>query len=210
MTDKQIEDYIEAHCSPQDAVLHQLYRKTQLEMILPRMISGPVQGKFLQMISQMMQPRRILEIGTFTGYGAISLAKGLSADGKLITIEKNEELEDTIRQFVDKSGNKGKIQVMFGDALKIIGELDECFDIVYIDADKAHYTSYYELVIDKVRPGGIVLADNVLWGGKVLNPSENDPDTQAIVAFNTCVKEDHRVEQLILPLRDGLMVIRKN
>lgn len=210
MIDKQIEDYIAAHCSPEDAVLHELFRKTQLEMIYPRMISGHVQGKFLQMISQMMQPRRILEIGTFTGYGAISLARGLSADGKLITIEKNEELEDTILHFVEKSGYKDKIQVMFGDALNIIGKLDECFDIIYIDADKLHYTTYYQLVIDKLRPGGVILADNVLWGGKVLNPSSNDPDTQAIEAFNLMIKEDSRVEQLILSIRDGLMVIRKN
>ncbi len=210
MIDKYIEEYIEAHCSPEDAVLHELYRKTQLEMTYPRMISGHVQGQFLQMISQLMQPRRILEIGTFTGYGAISLARGLAEEGKLITIEKNEELEDTIRKFIEKSGNSDKIQVLFGDALEIVDKLDECFDIVFIDADKVHYTRYYELVIDKLRSGGIVLVDNVLWGGKVLSPSANDPDTQAIIAFNDMVKGDSRVEQLIMPLRDGLMMIRKN
>lgn len=178
-------------------------------MIFPRMASGHVQGKFLEMISTLMAPRRILEIGTFTAYGAISLAKGLTPDGKLITIEKNEELEDFIRNYIALSGYSEKIQLILGDALNIIPQIEAWFDLVFIDADKVHYETYYNLVIEKLRPGGLILADNVLWGGKVLNPKPNDIETLALANFNKMVSLDERVEQLILPMRDGLMMIRK-
>jgi predicted O-methyltransferase YrrM len=210
ISDKKIEEYISKLSSPASAVLHDLYRKTNLEMLFPRMISGHIQGKFLEMVSLMLMPRRILEIGTFTGYGAISLARGLTDDGKLITIEENEELEEVILNFIKKSGYQGKIIPVFGDALQIIPDIGEWFDLVFIDADKENYSNYFNLVIDKLRPGGFILADNVLWGGKVIRPEIDDEETLAIRHFNEMVAADVRVEQLLLPVRDGIMIIRKN
>lgn len=210
MIDQNIDDYISSISSPPSAVLYELYRITNLQQVLPRMISGHIQGKLLEMISLMVMPRRILEIGTFTAYGAISLARGLTDEGKLITIENNEELRDMIMEYIAKAGYQDKIVPVFGDAVKIIPTLKELFDIVFIDADKENYMNYYQLIVEKVRPGGIILVDNVLWGGKVLNPDPGDKESLAINQFNKQVSADNRVEQLVLPIRDGLMIIRKN
>jgi caffeoyl-CoA O-methyltransferase len=210
MIEKELENYISSISSPPSEVLHELYRKTHLEMIFPRMISGHIQGKLLEMISLMLMPRRILEIGTFTGYSAISLARGLTDDGKLITIDINEELEETINFFVEKSGYQHKIVPLFGAALELIPRINEWFDLIFIDADKENYLNYFNLALDKLRPGGFIIADNILWGGKVLNPTANDEETNAIRQFNQMVANDSRVEQVALPVRDGIMLIRKN
>ncbi|HDO27869.1 MAG TPA: O-methyltransferase, partial [Bacteroidetes bacterium] len=166
-------------------------------------------GKFLEMVSCMIRPRRILEIGTFTGYSAICLAKGLTPDGKLITIEVNEEMEDFINDFIKKSGMEDRIELVLGDALKVIPGLDEQFDLIFIDADKEQYIDYYELALDKLKNGAFILADNVLWGGKAVYDKKPDNETQGIRRFNEQVKNDDRVEQVMLSIRDGLLLIRK-
>lgn len=175
---------------------------------MPQMLSGHLQGSVLKMISRMIRPRRVLEIGTFTGYAAICLANGLVEDGKLITIDVNEELHDMVTRYVSEAGLGKKINALVGDAMRIIPTLDETFDLVFIDADKINYANYYDLVLDNVRPGGFIIADNVLWSGKVLD-NKKDKDTQAIDAFNKKVYSDSRVETTLLPVRDGLMLIWK-
>ena len=204
----QLEEYIEAHTTTPDAVLQELYRHTYLHEMNPRMMSGPVQGKFLQFLCQMLKPQRVLEIGTYTGYAAICIARGLPESGKLITIEANREYEDTLRQYFDKAKVTKKIDLLFGDAKAVIPALNETFDLVFIDADKVSYPTYYNMVMEKVRPGGFILADNVLWDGKVLNAQTKERDTQALIAFNDKVQNDPRVENMLLPIRDGLMMIR--
>jgi predicted O-methyltransferase YrrM len=210
MIDKNAEKYIENNTTPEDVVMKELNRATHLKTYYPNMLSGNVQGKFLEMISQMIRPKRILEVGTFTAYSALAMAKGLPEDGKLITLEVNEEMEDFINEFIEKAGMTNKIELIIGNALEIIPELNEKFDLVFIDADKEQYVDYYELAIPKVRKGGFVLADNVLWGGKVLNDdSTSDKETMGIKTFNEHIKNDNRVEQVMLSIRDGLMLIRK-
>ena len=204
-----LNEYIEAHTTKADATLAELYRETHLHVMNPRMASGPVQGQFLQFICQMMQPKRVLEIGTFTGYSAICLAKALPTEGKLITIEANVEYEDIIRKYFSKAQVADKIDLIFGDAKKVIPTLPNGFDFVFIDADKISYPTYYDLVIDKVNVGGFILADNVLWEGKVLNANTKEHDTQAIITFNNKVQDDPRVENVLLPIRDGLLMVRK-
>jgi len=173
-------------------------------------LSGHFQGRLLSMLVHMMRPRRILEIGTYTGYSALCLAEGLADDGLLITLDKNEELEDIARAAWQQSTYAQKIDLRLGDATKLIPEIDEVFDLVFIDADKQNYSVYFDLVIDKVRPGGLMLADNVLWSGKVVEPLKaSDKDTPAVLAFNQKVQDDPRVENVLLPVRDGLMMIRK-
>jgi predicted O-methyltransferase YrrM len=209
MTDPyQIEEYIEAHTTAPDDVLQELYRHTYLHEMNPRMMSGPVQGKFLQFLCQMLKPQRVLEIGTYTGYAAICIARGLPEGGKLVTIEANREYEDTLRHYFDKAQVGEKIELILGDAKAVIPTLDETFDLVFIDADKVSYPTYYNMVMEKVRPGGFILADNVLWDGKVLNAQTKERDTQALIAFNDRVQNDPRVENVLLPIRDGLMMIR--
>ena len=203
-----IEKYIDAHTSAESAVLQQLNRKTQTDVLMPQMLSGKVQGQFLKFISQMVQPSRVLEIGTFTGYAAICLADGISADGKLFTIDINEELEDIVRTHVEKAGLQNKIVQIIGNAAQEISKLNETFDIVFIDADKQNYSLYYDLVIDKVRSGGFILADNVLWSGKIID-EKKDKDTQKLAEFNDKVQQDNRVENVIISIRDGIMMIRK-
>lgn len=210
MTDPyQLEEYIEAHTTAPDAVLQELYRHTYLHEMNPRMMSGPVQGKFLQFLCRMLKPQRVLEIGTYTGYAAICIARGLPEGGRLVTVEANREYEDTLRHYFAKAQVAEKIELILGDAKTVIPALNETFDLVFIDADKVSYPTYYNIVMEKVRPGGFILADNVLWEGKVLHPNPKERDTQALVAFNERVTKDPRVENVLLPLRDGLMLIRK-
>lgn len=203
-----LEEYIESHTSPEDAVLKALHRQTYTDVLMPRMLSGQVQGTFLTLISQMLQPKRILEIGTFTGYSAICLARGLQQEGMLTTIDVNAELEDLVRNYFEQAGLTEKIDYRIGNALHIIPTLTATYDLVFIDADKQNYSHYYHLVFEKVRKGGIILADNVLWSGRVLDTNP-DKDTKALLEFNKMVQQDERVNNVILSVRDGLMMIQK-
>jgi caffeoyl-CoA O-methyltransferase len=206
----ELEKYLIDHITGEDPVLAELNRRTHLDTVYPRMLAGKMQGRLLELISRMISPENILEIGTFTGYSAICLARGLKDNGRLYTIEINEELIGYAREFFIKAGLSDKITQLQGDAREIIPGLDIIFDLVYIDAEKEDYNEYYNLVIDKVRSGGFILADNVLWDEKVLeNPSKADPTTRAIIEFNDMVCNDSRVVNLILPIRDGLMLIRR-
>lgn len=205
-----IEEYILNHSDKEDPILAELNRETNLKILRPRMLSGHLQGKVLEMISKMIQPEKILELGTYTGYSAICLAKGLKQNGILHTIEINDELEDFILKYIKKSGLEEKIKLHSGDAMKIIPQINEQFDLVFIDADKREYLAYYHIVLDYVKPGGFILADNVLWSGKVIELEKPDDEyTKGIFEFNDFVKNDSRVEKVILPLRDGLTLIRK-
>lgn len=204
-----IESYVLQHTTPESPLLQQLARETHTRVLMPNMLSGHLQGAVLSMFSRMIQPHRILEIGTFTGYSAICLAQGLAPGGLLYTIDINEELEDMVRDYLAKAGLAHKVRAVFGNALDVIPKLHDTFDLVFIDADKANYVRYYELVFDHVRPGGYIIADNVLWKGKVADPEMQDKDTAAIRRFNDLVHEDPRVENILLPLRDGLLIARK-
>lgn len=207
---EELEKYVLSHIGKEEEVLCELDRKTHLEVLGARMISGHLQGKVLTMLSKMIQPCRILELGTFTGYSAICLARGLRANGKLITIEADDELQTIARQYFEKAGLSEKIEQRIGTALEIITSINEQFDLVFIDADKREYPAYYRAVFDKVRKGGYIIADNTLWDGKVLiNAPHDDPQTKGIQEFNKMVHNDKRVEKIILPLRDGMTVIRK-
>lgn len=203
-----IADYIEAHTSPESDLLKKINRETHAKVMMPRMLSGQLQGRYLSMISHLIKPKNILEIGTYTGYSAICLAEGLAEGGMLTTIDINEELETRVRDYFQQAGLSDKIDYRIGNALAIIPTMDKQFDLVFIDADKENYAKYYDLVFDKVKPGGVILADNVLWSGKVTRPKP-DKDTRAILEFNTKVSEDLRVENVLMPVRDGIMMIRK-
>ena len=205
-----ISTYAEAHTSPESALLRRLNRNTHAHVMAPRMLSGHMQGRFLSMISWMVRPRRILEIGTYTGYSALCLAEGLVEDGRLITIDQNEELESFARSYWQQSAVNDRIDFRIGAAADIIPILHETFDLVFIDADKRNYGLYFDLILDNVRPGGFILADNVLWSGKVVNPLKpSDQDTRAVLDFNRKVQDDSRVENVLLPVRDGMMLMRK-
>jgi caffeoyl-CoA O-methyltransferase len=207
----EIQNYAEAHTSPESELLQNLNRQTHAKTLQPRMLSGHLQGQFLAMISSMLRPDRILEIGTFTGYSAICLAKGLSETGRLITIEVNEERELLIRSFLEKSPQSSQIDFIIGNASEVIPTLNETFDLVFIDADKRRCALYYDLVFNKIRVGGVIIIDNVLWSGKVVdNSKKTDKDTQALLDFNLKVQNDSRVSNVLLPLRDGLMIVMKN
>jgi caffeoyl-CoA O-methyltransferase len=202
--------YADAHTSPESELLSRLNRNTRAHIMAPRMLSGHVQGRFLSMISWMIRPQLILEIGTYTGYSALCLAEGLTDTGKLITIDQNEELEDFARSYWQQSPLNGKIDFRLGVATDILPTLHETFDLVFIDADKRNLSVYFDLIIDKVRPGGFILADNVLWSGKVVEPvKSSDLDTLSVLAFNQKVHNDPRVENVLLPVRDGIMMLRK-
>lgn len=205
-------DYIEQHSSPENDVLKQITRSTHLEVINPRMLSGHVQGRLLSMFSQMIRPQRILELGTFTGYSALCLAEGLTENGKLITIEHNDEMESAIRRNLALSPLGDKIELVIGDAkeeLKRLGERREAFDLVFIDADKKEYCDYLDLVLPLMRSGGWILADNTLWDGHIIDPAyDKDKQTVALREFNDKVAQDSRLEKVILPLRDGLTIIQ--
>lgn len=208
--DQNIEEYARLFSRPESEVMKDLNRETHLQKLQPRMLSGHLQGNFLKMISQMIRPANILEIGTFTGYSALALAGGLQENGKLITLEYNEEHESIARKYFKKAGFADTIEMIIGKASDLIPTLHEKWDLVFIDADKINYSLYYDLVFDAVPSGGWIIADNVLWSGKVLlDDKELDADTLAIKAFNKKVNEDPRVENMILPFRDGLMLIRK-
>lgn len=206
----ELEKYIEDHTQKESELLYELNRQTNIQILQPRMLSGHIQGRVLSMFSHMQRPKYILEIGTYTGYSALCLAEGLQPDGKLITIDKNEELEPFTQSYFDKSEYASQIDFRIGNAMEIIPALDLEFDLVFIDADKTNYANYYDSVFDKVRKGGFILADNVLWSGKVVEVvDEKDLDTKALLAFNEKIQNDSRVENLLLGIRDGIMVTRK-
>lgn len=205
-------EYIEQHSSPESDILQQIVHTTHLEMINPRMMSGHIQGRVLSMLSQMIRPRRILELGTFTAYSTLCLAEGLQQDGLLVTLEHNDELEDMILRNLSLSPLGDKVQLVIGDAMEWLGaqSTDELYDLVFIDADKREYSAYLDAVLPLVRPGGWILADNTLWDGHIIEPEyDKDKQTIALRAFNDKVAQDERLDKVILPLRDGLTIIRK-
>ncbi|HEY6162287.1 MAG TPA: O-methyltransferase [Bacteroidia bacterium] len=208
--DEAIEEYARIYTQDEPPVLKELNRETHAKVLVPRMLSGHLQGRVLSMLSKMIQPKCILEIGTYTGYSAICLSEGLCEGGILHTIDINEELEGMVRRYFEKAGVEKKIKYHVGDATKIIPGMRETFDLVFIDADKENYSNYYDLVFDKVRAGGAIIADNVLWSGKVLgDKSKMDKDTRAIREYSEKIHADQRVDQLLLPVRDGMMIARK-
>ena len=209
---KNIEEYSDKHTSPESELLAKLNRETHVKILQSRMLSGHIQGRVLSMFSHMMRPENILEIGTYTGYSALCLAEGLTEKGKIITIDVNEELEEFTRKFFNESPLANKIDYRIGDAGEIIPTLTETFDMVFIDADKMNYHKYYDLVFDKVRIGGYIISDNVLWSGKVADIQEGkkiDKDTQNLLNFNKMCHDDPRTENLLMPIRDGLMISRR-
>jgi predicted O-methyltransferase YrrM len=208
--DDKLEQYIENHSGKEDEVLYQLYRETHLKVMHPRMLSGWTQGQFLQMLASMIQAESILEIGTYTGYSAICLARGMKEEGQLITIDIKEELESIAKKYFRKAGLDKKIEQRIGDALEIIPSLNQQFDLVFIDADKQNYPVYLDLVIDKIKSGGLLIADNVLWSGKVVEELKHDDrDTPAVLKFNKKVQDHPQLQNVLLPLRDGLMLAQK-
>lgn len=196
------------YCEPESDLLKRMDRETQLKVLMPRMLSGHYQGRVLSLLSKMTNPKRILEIGTFTGYATLCLAEGLSADGVVYTLDINEELEDRVRGYFEASPYAGQIKYILGDASTTIASIKDTFDLVFIDADKKNNALYYDMIFDQVRPGGLIIVDNVLWSGKILK-NEQDKDTKNISTFNDKIAADKRVEKLILPVRDGLFLIRK-
>lgn len=208
--DPKLDDYVVNHSEKEPADLKELNRRTWIEILNPRMIAGHFQGRVLSMLSHMIQPGNILEIGTFTGYSAICWAEGLKENGHIHTIDINEELEDIATEYVKRSGFDHQVHFHIGNALELIPTIEKQWDIVFLDADKSNYTNYYNMVFDRVKRGGYIIADNVLWNGKVIDEKAFDEiDTKAILAFNTMVQQDHRVQNVLFPIRDGLMVARK-
>lgn len=209
--DEDLMKYVEAHCEPESELLATINRETYLQVLKARMLSGHLQGRVLSMFSHMIKPSNILEIGTFTGYSALCLAEGMQAGGQLITIDKNAELEERVNSYFVKSDYREQLKLVIGNAMELIPSLDLTFDIVFIDADKENYAHYYDLVFDKVASGGYIIADNVLWYGKVIEKfrKKMDKDTEALINFNRKIQEDARVQNVLLPIRDGLMIARK-
>jgi predicted O-methyltransferase YrrM len=207
---EEIENYVLNHTTAESDLLKELNRQTHIQILQPRMLSGHLQGKVLSMFSHMIKPKRVLEVGTYTGYSALSIAEGLSNGGKIVTIDLNQELEPFTRSYFEKSSFNEKIDYIVGNAIEVIPTLDDVWDLVFIDADKENYSAYFNLVINQVRKGGFIIVDNVLWSGKVLEKAAtNDKETKGIIEFNSKVNKDSRVENLLLPIRDGLMVLRK-
>jgi len=204
-----IENYATQHSQKEPRLLQELYRETWQKALVPRMISGHLQGRVLSMISKLVRPKTVLEIGTYTGYSALCLAEGMQPDGTLHTIDHNEELLSLQRKYFERSPYKDRIVQHTGDALEVLQTLECRFDLVFIDADKANYTNYFHAVIGKMEPGGVILSDNVLWSGKVTEaPAVKDEDTRALIAYNKLINEDPRVESVLLPIRDGLTISR--
>jgi len=208
---QELDDYVVKHSENEPELLQQLNRETYQKILQPRMLSGHYQGRLLSMLSKLIHPKYILEIGTYTGYSALCLAEGMQAGGELHTIDINEELYDFQRKYFDKSGYGNQIYQHLGDALDIIPELDPKFDLVFIDADKENYSNYFNCVIEHMNPGGIILSDNVLWSGKILESKfqKDDSSTPALIAYNALLKTDNRIETVMLPIRDGLTISRK-
>ena len=209
--DNRLAQYAENHTSVEPELLTELNRDTYANVLIPRMVSGLLQGRILSMYAKMLQPKALLEIGTYTGYSALCMAEGLAPEGVLHTIDINEELENRIAKFVNQSPYASQIKLHIGNALEVIPTLLESFDLVFIDADKGNYAAYYDLLIGRLPSGAVIIADNVLWSGKVLDDAElaKDKDTKALHLFNAKIQEDDRVENVLMPVRDGLMVIRK-
>jgi caffeoyl-CoA O-methyltransferase len=206
----EVEQYATDHSKPEGSVLEDLNRETWAKVLRPRMLSGHLQGKILETFSYMINPQRVLEIGTYTGYSAICLAQGLAQGGKLITIDINDEISHIANEYFERASLKNKIDFLVGDARTIIPTLKETWDLVFIDADKENYGLYFDLIFDHVRPGGFIIADNVLWSGKVIEPYDVlDEETKSLVNFNNRIMNDPRVDNVLMPVRDGLMVIRK-
>ena len=205
----ELQAYVSAHSSEASALLTKIDRETHLEVLQPRMLSGHFQGRVLSMIAKLLRPQTILEIGTYTGYSALCLAEGLSSDGKLLTIDVNEELEPRVRGYFEASEFANQIEYIIGNAAQIIPTLSKTFDLIFIDADKQQYPLYYEQALEKLNPGGFILIDNVLWSGKVLDAAHQDKDTVLLRALNQKINQDTRVEKVLLPIRDCLYLIRK-
>ncbi len=205
----ELTNYLDEHCEPESGLLAQINRETHLKVLMPRMLSGNYQGRLLSMLSKMQNPRRILEVGTYTGYATLCLAEGLRADGIIHTIDINPELEERVRKNFSQSAHSQQIIFHCGNALEIIPGLTDIFDLAFIDADKKNNLTYYNLIVDRLRPGGLIIVDNVLWSGKVLQPAIADKDTREIIHFNEALNCDLRVEKLILPVRDGLFLALK-
>lgn len=206
---EKIDQYVVSHSQQEPEILQELSKETWQKVLNPRMLSGAFQGRVLSMISKLIQPKNVLEIGTYTGYSAICIAEGLAEGGMIHTLDKNEELEDLQDKYFEKSGYRNQIKQYFGNALEIIPTLENKFDLVFIDADKSNYPNYFELIIDKMNSGGIILSDNVLWSGKIvekLDPKDND--TKALLAYNKLLNSDNRIETVLLPIRDGLTISR--
>ena len=209
LTSKDITNYAQAHSQEESPLLKKIHRETWLEMICPQMMSPHLQGRILSLLSKLVRPRRILELGTFTGYGSICLCEGLTEGGKMFTIDINPEIEDRARGYFKEAGLQDSIVLVIGDALEVIPTLNETWDLVFIDANKASYPQYYRLVVSSLRPGGLLVADNVLWSDKVVDPAISDPETDALREFSREASQDDRLETLLLPVRDGIMICRK-
>ena len=208
--DPNIDAYTVKNSEKEPDLLYELYRETWQKVLNPRMLAGHLQGRVISMLSHMIQPKRILEIGTFTGYSAICWAEGLQEDGMIHTIDINEELETLVSKYLNKAGISSQVQQHIGNALEIIPTLDEQWDIVFLDADKSNYCKYFDLVIKNLKPGGYLIADNVLWSGKILDPvKNNDIDTKALIEYTEMTNKDERLQTVLFPIRDGLLISRK-
>lgn len=205
----KLQQYIDDHSREEPELLHRLYRETHLKVPLPQMLAGNLQGQVIRMISLLVKPKNILEIGTFTGYSGICLAEGLQEGGKLYSLELSREREEMVKRYWTEAGIIDKTELIFGDATQTLPTIDKKFDLVFIDADKLNYPTYYDLILPKLNVGGVLLGDNVLWSGKVVEEEAQDTDTTNIRLFNQKVQNDPRVENVLLPVRDGLMVARK-
>ncbi len=206
---EDLQIYVEDHTEPESDLLQQINRETHLHVLKPRMLSGHLQGRVLSIFSHMIKPKNVLEIGTYTGYAALCLAEGLADDGKLVTIDNNQELSERTKNYFAASEYKDQIEMLVGNAVGIIPNLTNAWDLVFIDADKANYSNYFDMVIDQTSSGGFIIADNVLWSGKIVDHSKNDKDTVALREFNDKVHMDQRVQDVLFPIRDGLMILRK-
>jgi len=205
---EKIAEYLSQNSEKEPEILSKLNQETHQKVLQPRMLSGHIQGRFLSLISKIKSPLHILEIGTYTGYGTLCLAEGLAADGKIFTIDRNEELLKIQNKYFEKSGNRNKIVQLTGNAVDILNDLNQTFDLIFIDADKENYVKYFELVSEKLNPNGIIISDNVLWSGKVVEGDNNDEETKTLKKFNKTLHDDTRFETVILPLRDGISISR--